>query len=88
MFVDGSRETWINNEGVTVAKLLRMKKRTGRALGSSRLNLEKKFISILTQEDLDKIKDKYSVPPNIKVRLPRPGEKANSFDKDWTYFYV
>ena len=87
---DRSRDSGINTEGVYVAQLhwKTRKRRDDQCIGSSRLNPENYPNLILSQEDLNSIDSKYGFPSNVEVRLPRPREKASSFDENWTYFYV
>ena len=85
-----SLNSGLNTKGVSKAQLPRKTRKmtVGRHLGSSGLDPKNNPDSILSQEDLNNIVSKYGFPPNIEVRLPCPGEKADSFDKNWTRFYV
>ena len=87
---DTSLNSGLNTEGVSIARLPRKtrKKRVGRYYRSSRLDPKNNPDSISTQVGLNNIVSKYGFPPNVEVRLPRPGEKVDSPNGNWTCFYV
>lgn len=55
---------------------------------SSRLCIDQNLDSIVTHEKLDKLKSKYRFPPNVEVRIARPGEKVDVPNDDWVCLYT
>ena len=73
---------------VTLASLPRKLRKVRRLQGATQLRKSNNPDSVVDKKKLNKLKSKYGIPPNVEIRLARPGEKADSPNEDWTCFYT
>lgn len=84
---DGSLST-INAKDIDVAYLLHRMRLVAKLIEFARFDEDLNPDLIVSQEKLNKMKNKYGLPPNVEVKLPWIREKADSPNEDWVYFYT